>query len=376
MIRAGRLQYVQTMSALADFLGKKLVTIRNQKPYAAPGHPAPISSPTARAQLWDAQQTKAFYAGEPIPELPRADDDEDLLDRHEAAQLLGVTAQTWNGYKREAQDLVDGMVLVPEGPDGTEHWPRHVILAYRNKRPGRGAGGGRRKGSGDMVPRDQILPRIAELLDADPTITLETVADTLGVAKFPTAQSALAALRGRRIADLLQADPGLDPKAAAVQLGYPTVTHRGAIVLAERELDARTVQPYLQHTADVLAAAGVAPPAQVEPGRPDGTHLAAAVPLATGQAAPALVWDERFGWRTATSRRHPIGKSTEWAPEGEGIRYLGHGLRPEPEELLAALRDPRKGTERPRTADEHRSAGSAERAGAGRQADLDGLRGP
>ncbi|MGW6571974.1 DUF6292 family protein [Streptomyces sp. NPDC054945] len=348
MIRAGRLQYVQTMSDLADALGKKLTTLRNQKPYAAEGHPAPISSPDARNQLWDSEQTKAYYAGEPIPELPQVDDDEDLLDRHEAAELLGIAPVTWNGYKRD-QDLVDGVVLVPKGPKGTEHWPRRLVLAYKNSRPGRGAGGGRREGSGDMIPRDEILPRIAELLDADPAVTVETVSDTLGITKFPTAQSGLATLRGRRIADLVEAQPDLDLKAAALQLGYPTITHRGAITIAERELRARSAQPYLQHTADFLAAAGIAQQAQVEMRQPDGEHLAAAVPLDTDQPTPALVWDSRFGWRTATSRRHPIGKTTEAAPEGEGIRYLGSGLRPEPEELLAALRDGRKGTKRPHT---------------------------
>ncbi|MFJ4777951.1 DUF6292 family protein [Streptomyces sp. NPDC088762] len=349
MIRAGRLKHVQTMSDLAGALGKKLVTVRNQKPYAAEGHPAPISSPTARNQLWDAEQTKAYYAGEPIPELPQADDDEDLLDRHEAAELLGITPVTWNGYKSDP-DLAAGMVRVPEGPKGTEHWPRRLVLAYKNSRPGRGAGGGRRQGSGDMIPRDEILPRIAELLDANPAVTVEAVSDTLGITKFPTAQSGLAALRGRRMADLVEKQPGLDLKDAAIRLGYPPITHRGAIVVAERELGARSAKPYLQRTADFLAAAGVAQWAQVEMRQPDGEHLAAAVPLETDQPAAALVWDSRYGWRTATSRRHPIGKATEAAPEGEGIRYLGSGLQPEPEELLAALRDGRKGTKRPHTA--------------------------
>ncbi|WP_051838349.1 DUF6292 family protein [Streptomyces sp. NRRL F-2580] len=353
MIRAGRLKYVQTMSDLADALGKKLVTVRNQKPYAAEGHPAPISSPSARNQLWDAEQTKAYYAGKPIPELPQVDDEEDLLDRHEAAELLGIAPVTWNTYKKDP-DLTTGVVLVPAGPKGTEHWPRRLVLAYKNNRPGRGAGGGRREGSGDMIPRDQILPRIAKLLDADPTVTVEAVSDTLGITKFPTAQSGLATLRGRRIADLIETQPDLDPKEAAIQLGYPTTTHRGAILVAERELRARSAQPYLQHTADFLAAAGIAQQAQVEMRQPDGEHLAAAVPLDTDQPAPALVWDSRFGWRTATSRRHPIGKSTDTAPEGEGIRYLGTGLKPDPEELLAALRDQRRGTKRPKvTADEH-----------------------
>ncbi|MEV7581594.1 hypothetical protein [Streptomyces erythrochromogenes] len=347
MIRAGRLPYVQTMSDLADALGKKLTTLRNQKPYAADGHPAPISSPDARNQLWDAEQTKAYYAGEPIPELPQVDHDEDLLDRHEAAQVLGIEPVTWNTYKKDPA-LAAGVVLVPAGPKGTEHWPRRLVLAYKNSRPGRGVGGGRREGSGDMIPRDQILPRIAELLDADPAVTVETVSDTLGITKFPTAQSGLATLRGRRIADLVEQQPGLDLKDAALQLGYPAITHRAAITFAERELHARGAQPYLQHTADVLAAAGIAQQAQVEMRQLDGGAVAAAVLLDTDQPAAAAVWDSRYGWRTSTSRRHPIGKDTDTAPEGEGIRYLGSGLRPEPEELLAALRDGRKGTKRPK----------------------------
>ncbi|MFE6462261.1 DUF6292 family protein [Streptomyces cinereoruber] len=347
MIRAGRLQYVQTMADLADALGKKLVTVRNQKPYAAEGHPAPISSPTARAQLWDSEQTKAYYAGEPIPELPQVDDDEDLLDRHEAAELLGIAPITWNGYKKDPA-LTAGVVLVPAGPKGTEHWPRRLVLAYKNGRPGKAAGGGRPAGSGDMIPRDEILPRIAELLEADPAVTVETVADTLGIAKFPTAQSGLVTLRGRRIADLVEEQPGLDPKDAAIQLGYPTSTHRGAIAAAEREFLVRGDKPYLQRTADFLAAAGIAQQAQVEMRQPDGEHVAAAVLLDTDQPAAAVVWDSRYGWRTSASRRHPIGKATDTPPEGEGIRYLGSGLRPEPEELLEALRDGRKGTKRPR----------------------------
>lgn len=348
MIRAGRLKYVQTMSDLADALGKKLVTVRNQKPYAAEGHPAPISSPTARNQLWDSEQTNAYYAGQPIPALSQVDDDEDLLDRHEAAEVLGIAPVSWNTYKKDPA-LAAGVILVPEGPKGTEHWPRRLVLAYKNSRPGRGAGGGRREGSGDMIPRDEILPRIAELLDADPAVTVETVSDTLGITKFPTAQAGLATLRGRRIADLVEAQPDLDPKAAALQLGYPTITHRGAITVAERELRARSDQPYLQHTADVLAAAGIAQQAQVEMRQLDGGAMAAAVVLDTDQPAAAAVWDSRYGWRTSTSRRHPIGKDTATPPEGEGIRYLGSGLRPEPEELLAALRDGRKGTKRPHT---------------------------
>ncbi|MEJ8639938.1 DUF6292 family protein [Streptomyces sp. MS2.AVA.5] len=346
MIRAGRLKYAQTMADLAAQLGMPLGTFRNKKPHTQEGHPAPISSPTSRALLWDSEQTKAFQAGQPVPALPEVDDDEDLLDRHEAAAELGVTPASWNKYKSDPK-LAEHVVLVPE-QDGTEHWPRRLVREYKADRPGRGAGGGRRTGSGDMIPRDEILPRIAELLDDNPAITLTEVADTLGIAKFPTAQAGLAQLRGRRIADLVEATPELTPFGAAERLGYPTVTHRGAAAIAEAELRIRRARPYLQQVADALAEAGVAEPVQVEVRQLADEHLVAAVPLTASQTSPALVWDERYGWRTATSRRHPIGKDAGTAPEGEGIRYLGSGIRPEPAELLEALADGRKGSKRPK----------------------------
>lgn len=346
MIRAGRLKYAQTMADLAAQLGMPLGTFRNKKPHTQEGHPAPISSPTSRALLWDSEQTKAFHAGQPVPALPEADDDEDLLDRHEAAAELGVSPASWNKYKSDPK-LAEHVVLVPE-QDGTEHWPRRVVREYKADRPGRGAGGGRRTGSGDMIPRDEILPRIAELLDDNPAITLTEVADTLGIAKFPTAQAGLAQLRGRRIADLVEATPELTPLEAAERLGYPTVTHRGAATIAEAELRIRRARPYLQQVADALAEAGVAEPVQVEVRQLGDEHLVAAVPLTASQTSPALVWDERYGWRTATSRRHPIGKDAGTAPEGEGIRYLGSSIRPEPAELLEQLADGRKGSKRPK----------------------------
>ncbi|MEU9014510.1 hypothetical protein AB0D12_33045 [Streptomyces sp. NPDC048479] len=68
------------------------------------------------------------------------------------------------------------------------------------------------------------------------------------------------------------------------------------------------------------------------------SNLAAAAPLGTGLTAPTRAWDERYGLRTATSRRHPIGKDTETTPEGEGIRYPG-AASSRPAELLEALAD-------------------------------------
>ncbi|WP_329583710.1 DUF6292 family protein [Streptomyces sp. NBC_01361] len=347
MIRAGRLKNAQTMADLAAQLGVQLGTFRNKKLHTQPGHPAPISSPSSRALLWDSEQTTAFHAGKPVPALPADDDDEDLLDRHEAAAEMGVAPASWNKYKSDPK-LAEHVVLVPAGDGGTEHWPRRAVRLFKASRPGRGAGGGRRAGSGDMIPRDEILPRIAELLDSNPAITLTEVADTLGITKFPTAQAGLAQVRGRRIADLVEADPALTPAEAAERLGYPTVTHRGAATIAEAELRNRRARPYVQQVADALAEAGVAEPVEVEVRRIGDEQLAAAVPLAAGQASPALVWDQRYGWRTANSRRHPMGKDTGTAPEGEGIRYLGTSIRPEPAELLEQLADGRKGSKRPK----------------------------
>ncbi|MEU1439356.1 hypothetical protein ABZ438_35580 [Streptomyces sp. NPDC005786] len=336
MIRAGRLTYAQTMAGLAAHLGMPLGTFRNKKPHTQEGHPAPISSPTSRSLLWDSQQTTAFHAGKPVPALPAADDDKDLLDRHEAAAALGVSAGSWNKYKSDSQ-LSRHVVMVPAGDGGTEHWPRSVVRAFKESRPGRGAGGGRRVGSGDMVPRDKVLPRIAELLDDNPAITLTEVADTLGIAKFPTAQAGLAQLRGRRIADLIESESGLTATQAAERLGYPKVTHRGAAAIAEAELHSRRTLPYLQNMADTLAEAGIADQTEVNVRQLADGRLAAALPLAAGQAAPALVWDERSGWRTAISRRHPIGRDSTTTSDAGGTHNLAAGIRPSPDELRAAL---------------------------------------
>ncbi|MYS39648.1 hypothetical protein K388_07183 [Streptomyces sp. KhCrAH-43] len=335
MIRAGRLKYVQNLAGLAEQLGMSYGTLRNKGLHMQEGHPAPISSPKARVQLWDAEQTAAFHSGRPIPDLPDTDDDQDLLDRNEAADELGISTSTWNSYKSDPK-LAEHVVMVPE-ERGTEHWPRYAVRAFKDSRPGARPGPGRRRGSGDMVPRDQLQPRIAELLDVNPAVTAAEVTDVLG-ASFLAAQAGLVRVRGRRVADLMEAEPDLTGPQAAERLGYPKATHKGAVAAAEAELHARSAVPYLQNAADVLARAGVAEPVQVEVRQLAGGHLAAAVPLIPGQGVPALVWDERYGWRTATNGRHPIGKDTGTRPEGDGIRYLAAGTYPDPEDLLASFR--------------------------------------
>ncbi|MFF0629533.1 hypothetical protein [Streptomyces sp. NPDC004296] len=202
---------------------------------------------------------------------------------------------------------------------------------------------GRPKGSGDMVPSDQLAGRITELLDADPAVTAATVVEHLGIATT-TAMAGLAQLRGQRMAALVEAAPELSLDAAADQLGYPVGARRRATAAAQDEQRRNRVRPYLQNVTDDLAQAGLADAGDVKI-RQLGEHLAAAVVLRPGQPAPALVWHEQYGWRTAISRRHPIGKVS--APEGEGIRYLSGELQPKASVLIDALADGRRGRKRP-----------------------------
>lgn len=344
MIRAGRLDYVRTMADLAKARGVSLGTFRNTKPHTAAGHPAPISSAGTRVLLWDGEQVDAFYDPdiEEIPELPTQDSDDDLLDRNEAAAARGLTPKTWDSYKTVPK--LQAAVVVA---GGVEHWPRGVVRSFAPTEQRKKTG--RPKGVGDLVPRDELPARAGEFLDDDPTVSAAEVANGLGV-HLHTAQRALTEARGRRIADLIETEPDLPAAEAARRLGYPTVVIRSAAAAAETELRMRQARLYLESVCGALTAAGIelqgSPPnLQVL----DGGVCAASIVLAAGglTPVPALVWDERWGWRTAPRRLHPIDRDHTRAPEGDGIRYLGGGITPEPDDLLARLRDGRKGTKKP-----------------------------
>ncbi|MFF3864001.1 hypothetical protein [Streptomyces sp. NPDC002209] len=206
-----------------------LGTFRNRKLYAVEGHPAPVSSPGARVLLWDGEQVAAFREGRPVPALPDEGDGEDLLDRNEAAAELGVSPKSWDTYRRADPGVAAEGVLIA----GVEHWPRRVVLAFKESRPGRQAATGRPVGSADAVPRADLMVRVGGLLDGDPAVSTARVMEMLGVA-YSTAQKALARLRGERIAALLQADPGLRAEEAAAALGYPPAVRRGAVAEAAR----------------------------------------------------------------------------------------------------------------------------------------------
>lgn len=342
MIRAGRRSVVQSSADLAEAMGLKIGSFRNQKPYEQDGFPAPISAPEAKTKLWDGEQTAAYLAGNPVPALPQADSDEDLLERTEAAAVLGVAPKTWDSYKKDPR-IAPHLVKVR----GVEHCPRAALHAFRTAEPVQGrASAHRPKGSGDIVPRDELEPRVGALLDADPALTLATVQEQLGIA-YSAAARVLPRLRGERIADQVVAEPDLTPEQAARRLGYPVAVHRAAVAYARTELRGREARQYVQAVADELAAAGLAQEQDVAMVHVADDVVAAAVLLASDTPVPALVWDERYGWRTAGSRRHPIARETGRPPEGEGIRYLDSGRRPPAEDVLTALQDGWRGTRRP-----------------------------
>lgn len=332
MIRAGRRHLARTLADLAAQQGVQPQSYLNAGPHKAPGFPAPVSSPQARVRLYDGDQVDAYLTGAPVPPLPTDDDDDDLLDRREAAALIGVSPRSWDVYKNHPL-LTEHMAEV----GGVEHWPRGIVHRYQAARPGKAAAG-RPAHSGDQVPRDQLLDLTAPLLDADPATSAAAVTEELGVHRN-TAQEALLRLRADRMADLMDTDPSLAPDQAAAALGYPAGQVRRATVRAQAVLRARRAAPYLADVAQALHRQGWT----TTTAAPTVHHPADDVVTATlaldglTPPAPALVWDERQGWRTATSRRHPLTKGGALPPEGDGIRYLATGTTPPPDTLITAL---------------------------------------
>ncbi|WP_328698568.1 DUF6292 family protein [Streptomyces sp. NBC_00342] len=333
MIRAGRRHLVRTLADLAEQQGVRLQSYFNAKPHTAEGFPDPISS--ARVLLYDGEQVDAYLMGRPVPPLPERDDGQDLLDRRECAALLDVAPRSWDKYKQHPA-LAQHRTEV----GGVEHWPRAAVARFKEDRPDRTTAPGRPKWTGDQVPQEQLLARTAPLLDADPGITSTGVVEALGVHR-DTAQDALTRLRADRMAALMDGDDTLTPQRAAQQLGYPAAQVRRATVRAQAVLRGHRMRPYLADVAQALHHQGwtsTATPPDVQ--HPDDDTVTAVLLLDGAQPpAPALVWDDRYGWRTAASRRHPLPRGAGAPPPGDGVRYLAADTTtPPPTALLAALK--------------------------------------
>lgn len=175
MIPAGRTPIDQ--AGIAALHGLSIHQAKRRKPWADPGHPAPISKGRPRRghpQIWDRDQAAA-YANDPngpIPDLPAEEDPNDLLDAAESAELVGIAPGTWTYYtwREEQRDQADdGVTLVP-APDathfGTDYWRRSTVLSFKTERDQRAhiPHGGRPKGSRDGSRRGESAKRVEELL--------------------------------------------------------------------------------------------------------------------------------------------------------------------------------------------------------------------
>ncbi|WP_267717337.1 hypothetical protein [Streptomyces sp. CoH17] len=108
-----------------------------------------------RTRLYDGEQVDAHLAGLPVPESPTADDD-DLLDRQEAAALRGEPLSVWD---RRKKDPAVSEHLVRVGV--VEHWPRHVVRDYTPMSRARTSSGGGGRPTGPGPPRPAARARRA-----------------------------------------------------------------------------------------------------------------------------------------------------------------------------------------------------------------------
>ncbi len=134
--------------------------------------------PRSRILLYDRAQAHAYLAGKPVPALPTDEHPDDLLNDHEAAELLGVRPSTVRAYATQG--------YLPAGTTvyGLRVWTRHQLDERRTTPPRQGQGGGRRPGEGTG-------PRKAHPYENDPRLHL--AAKTLKAADANTPRSRLAA---------------------------------------------------------------------------------------------------------------------------------------------------------------------------------------
>ncbi|MFD6419888.1 DUF6292 family protein [Streptomyces sp. NPDC060194] len=260
----------------------------------------------------------------------REDSPADLLDRAEAADLLNISVGTFGGYRHETALRAAVRVV-----GGVEHWPRAVLEEWSAARPGdagKRVRGGRPRGTGDLLPREEIRPRLAQLLDLDPAVTAAAAADVIGVHP-DTATRTLAALRAEAVGPLLAAQPSLTAADVTRRLRFPGQAASAALAAAQGLRRAEEARAYVLEVTGLLGAAAGGPPDVLAPVR---GAASLAVPLAAGESAAALVWDERWGWRTAPTRADV--QSTATPPTGDAVRYLGARIAPQPADVVAAYR--------------------------------------
>lgn len=342
VIRPGR--RVVTQVHLAHRAKKALQTFRNQRLHLVQGHPEPVSSPALKRALWDDEQTACFWAREPVRGLGAETSDDDLLDRYEAAHLVDIDPETWRRY--QTHSMVDPPPPAPEpapGPGGEEidepHWRRGELTRWLASRAGQGVGGGR--------PTEDVADQAARLVQSDPHITRQEAAAALGLG-HETAANALSAARADAVARLWEQEPQLAAADLVERLGYRLPAAQRAVEVCAARARAAVAEPYITGTVQEWEVAGCGVTRATVRVRP-GATVAAEVRLERAQPGGArhVVWDERYGWRTAPTGGD-LFQPEATPPTGRGVRYLSRTqLAPPAGEVLATLQDARRGTRRP-----------------------------
>lgn len=180
---------------IAELHGLTWHQAHRRRPWAQPGHPAPITR--GRPALWDYEQARAYARGEAVPHLPTdVVHARDLLDRWEAAAEAGVDPVAW-----ERDMYRDRVPPADEEIYGVPYWYRGTVWAHRDNRSTPKRGGGRPAGSTDTIPRAELRQRVAALLDhaiqdGEPISTAE-IARRLGI-HYTTARNHVLAIAEER----------------------------------------------------------------------------------------------------------------------------------------------------------------------------------
>ncbi|MBA8827764.1 hypothetical protein FHX42_005171 [Saccharopolyspora lacisalsi] len=136
---------------------------RGLAPVNAPPHSL-VGNRRPRPALWDADQVRAELADDPIPNIPAVDAAADLLDRVEAANLLGLELESFDRARHEGR-----ITLTPElcSDHQVPHWQRRSLNAVVQESANDPARGGGRPAGTEESKRDRVLTALRHIRETE-----------------------------------------------------------------------------------------------------------------------------------------------------------------------------------------------------------------